>query len=439
MELALEDVGALSQRAAVGDGARGLQPGRRRVAVLPARPRAVARVPLGRGRARRLLRLEAATVFRPGALEREGPDPEGAALRLEQCRGEPRRGREGVLLLSRFHADPLVHEVAVQVPPGRLPVRRPREDECAPLAQGLRVRARSTRGVFDDDRYFDVFVEYAKSSPEECFVRITVANRGPETATIHLLPTLWFRNTWHWWPGAAKPHLAAAKGPSGASVVAASHPELGDRWLYCDGAPPLLFTENETNTERLFDTPQREPVRQGRLPRVRRARESRRRQSGGSRHQGCRPLPPRRRCRSVGGGPALPHRCAAGNPPVRGLREDGRGQASRGGRVLPSLHAGVRQRGRRAHHAAGLRRPLLDEAVLLLRRQHVAPRARRESVRLAVRRCRQEPPRGSTCSTTTSSRCRTSGSTRGTPPGISPFTRSRWRASTRTSPSISST
>jgi len=145
VELALEDVGPLSERAAVGDGARGLQPGRRCVAVLPPRSRAVARVPLGRGRARRLLRFEAATVFRRGALEREGPDPEGAALRLEQCRGEPRRGREGVLLLSRFHADPLVHEVAVQVPPGRLPVRRPREDECAPHAQGLRVRARRQR------------------------------------------------------------------------------------------------------------------------------------------------------------------------------------------------------------------------------------------------------------------------------------------------------
>ncbi len=114
-------------------------------------------------------------------------------------------------------------------------------------------------GVFDDDRYFDLFVEYAKASPEECFIRITVANRGPETATIHLLPTLWFRNTWRWWPGPSKPRLAAVEGPSGASTVAASHPELGDRWLYCDGAPPLLFTENETNTERLFDTPNASP------------------------------------------------------------------------------------------------------------------------------------------------------------------------------------
>ena len=114
-------------------------------------------------------------------------------------------------------------------------------------------------GVFDEDRYFDVFAEYAKSSPEECFIRITVANRGPENATIHLLPTLWFRNTWRWWPGTEKPHLSAAKATDGASVVSASHPELGDRWLYCEGAPRLLFTENDTNTERLFDTPNASP------------------------------------------------------------------------------------------------------------------------------------------------------------------------------------
>jgi hypothetical protein len=106
--------------------------------------------------------------------------------------------------------------------------------------------------IFDDDRYFDVVAEYAKSSPEECLIRITVANRGPESAPIDLLPTLWFRNTWQWWPERGKPHLAAAPRASGASVVAASHPELGARWLYCDGAPQLLFTENETNTERLF-------------------------------------------------------------------------------------------------------------------------------------------------------------------------------------------
>ena len=104
------------------------------------------------------------------------------------------------------------------------------------------------------------------------------------------------------------------------------------------------------------------PLRQGRVPCVRRGRQDRRRQPGAGRHQGRRSLPPRGRRRPVGGGTTLPHRCAAGTS-VRRLREDGRGQAQRGGRVLPILHAGVRQRGRRARHATGLRRPVLDQAV----------------------------------------------------------------------------
>jgi len=114
-------------------------------------------------------------------------------------------------------------------------------------------------GAFAEDRYFDVLVEYAKDSPEDVLVRITVANRGPAPATIHLLPTLWFRNTWSWGDGAAKPGLRKASGPKGASTVAASHAELGDRWLHCDGAPPLLFTENETNAQRLFGSPNASP------------------------------------------------------------------------------------------------------------------------------------------------------------------------------------
>jgi hypothetical protein len=107
-------------------------------------------------------------------------------------------------------------------------------------------------GVFDDDRYFDVFVEYAKDSAEEILVRITIWNRGREAATLHLLPTLWFRNTWSWSEGARRPSLAKGSGSRDVSVVAASHPVLGERFLYCEGAPPLLFTENETNTRRLL-------------------------------------------------------------------------------------------------------------------------------------------------------------------------------------------
>src|SRR5512136_517206 len=109
-------------------------------------------------------------------------------------------------------------------------------------------------GVFDGDRYFDVFVEYAKGDPEDLLVRITAVNRGPEAAEIHLLPTLWFRNDWSTWIAgpSAKPRIARIPGPRGASVVSAVHPGMGGYLLHCEGDAPLLFTENVTNNERLF-------------------------------------------------------------------------------------------------------------------------------------------------------------------------------------------
>jgi hypothetical protein len=112
-------------------------------------------------------------------------------------------------------------------------------------------------GVFNGDRYFDVFVEYAKAGPEDILVRITAVNRGPDAAELHLLPTLWFRNDWSSWIAesnrvAGKPNLKQIKTPAGASAVAATHPVLGEFILSCEGEVPLLFTENETNHERLF-------------------------------------------------------------------------------------------------------------------------------------------------------------------------------------------
>jgi hypothetical protein len=114
-------------------------------------------------------------------------------------------------------------------------------------------------GVFDEDRYFDIFVEYAKGASEDLIVRINVVNRGSEAAIIHLLPTLWFRNTWTWWSGTPKPALKQLSGKDGWKVIAASHAELGERYLYCEGDVPLLFTENETNNERVFGTPNLSP------------------------------------------------------------------------------------------------------------------------------------------------------------------------------------
>jgi hypothetical protein len=107
-------------------------------------------------------------------------------------------------------------------------------------------------GVFNEDRYFDVFVEYAKQSPEDILIQISVSNRGPEAAKIDVLPTLWFRNIWTWWPGTPKPSLRQVPGQKGAKAVVASHADLGEQYLYCEGNVPLLFTENETNNERLF-------------------------------------------------------------------------------------------------------------------------------------------------------------------------------------------
>src|SRR5438876_2006477 len=110
-------------------------------------------------------------------------------------------------------------------------------------------------GVFDRDRYFDVFVEYAKASPEDILIQITVENRGPEAATLHVLPTLWFRNVWSWGGDAPRPTLRQAA----AGVIGVSHHDLGERFLSCEDAARLLFTENETNTERLFRSPNRTP------------------------------------------------------------------------------------------------------------------------------------------------------------------------------------
>jgi hypothetical protein len=104
-------------------------------------------------------------------------------------------------------------------------------------------------GVFEDDRYFDVFVEYAQASPGDVLVRITAHNRGDADAPLHLLPQMWFRNTWSWRDDSDRPRLAAR----GEATIEAHHPKLGTRYLYADGAPTTLFCENETNVRRLWN------------------------------------------------------------------------------------------------------------------------------------------------------------------------------------------
>jgi hypothetical protein len=102
-------------------------------------------------------------------------------------------------------------------------------------------------GVFNDDRYFDVAVEYAKGDAEDILIKITATNRGPDAAPLRLLPTIWFRNTWAWGADEPRPDMRRVAGG-----VELDHSTLGKRWLYCDGSPEVLFTENETNHQRLF-------------------------------------------------------------------------------------------------------------------------------------------------------------------------------------------
>lgn len=119
-------------------------------------------------------------------------------------------------------------------------------------------------GVFEGDRYFDVFVEYAKAGPEDILIKISVANRGPEAADLHLLPTLWFRNTWSWASGGAKPMLQKIEGTGHSAVKATLTDDLLKSFLHeyelhYDGVVPLLFTENETNNQRLFNSANTRP------------------------------------------------------------------------------------------------------------------------------------------------------------------------------------
>ncbi|HWK09074.1 MAG TPA: hypothetical protein VNR64_03425, partial [Vicinamibacterales bacterium] len=123
--------------------------------------------------------------------------------------------------------------------------RRTRQDPEFELAE---------TGVFAASRYFDVQIEYAKAEPEDILIRVTVTNRGPDDARLHVLPTIWFRNIWTWHPGFERPLARAAD-----TAIVLSERAYGQRWLHFEGAPDLLFTENETNRERLFNQPSASP------------------------------------------------------------------------------------------------------------------------------------------------------------------------------------
>jgi hypothetical protein len=115
--------------------------------------------------------------------------------------------------------------------------------------------------VFAEDRYFDVTMEYAKVDPHDVLIRVSVTNHGPEAAPLHVLPTLWFRNTWAWGYDDRRPQLTAVKPVPGKAaqdevrLVNIQHHEMGEAWFTCQGTPKFLFTENETNFEQLWGVP----------------------------------------------------------------------------------------------------------------------------------------------------------------------------------------
>lgn len=109
-------------------------------------------------------------------------------------------------------------------------------------------------GIFKDNQYFDVFVEYAKHTDEDILIQLSIVNHASVPKTLQLLPTLWFRNTWSWDEKSEKPSLQQIESIGATQVIHATHATLGDRWLYCLEPKALLFTENETNAQRLFGT-----------------------------------------------------------------------------------------------------------------------------------------------------------------------------------------
>jgi hypothetical protein len=111
-------------------------------------------------------------------------------------------------------------------------------------------------GVFDDGRYWEITADYAKAAPEDLLIRVTVRNAGPDTATLHVLPTLWFRNTWSWEAEATQPLISPVDG-----ALVADHAELGRRWLSSSGSPAALFCDNETNARALFGPDARQATR----------------------------------------------------------------------------------------------------------------------------------------------------------------------------------
>ena len=243
---------------------------------------------MGRGRARRHLRRQAAAVLRARAVERARPDPEGAPVRPHQQRGQPRRGRQGVLLLPRQHADALVHEVSLQVPAARVSVRGTCRDEPRSGRARSSSTSCSTPASSTTTATSTCSSSTPRQGPEDILSASPSTTAGPKRRGCDVLPTLWFRNTWSWGEDDRKPSLR----DGGPGVIEAAHPDLGDVLAAVRGrAGAAVHREREQRAAALGPA-ERLAVRQGRVPRLRGRGRARR---GQSRHRS-EPRPRRTTC-----------------------------------------------------------------------------------------------------------------------------------------------
>ena len=315
-----------------------------------------------------------------GALERQGSDPQGADVRPHQQRGQSRRGRQGVLLLSRQHADALVREDALQVPAGGVPLRRPGGGEPAPLARPSSSTSCWTPACSTRTATGTCSSSSPRPTPRTSRIRITAVNRGPEAATLHLLPHLWFRNTWWVDAQAPRPELTARHHDKCAGHRRQAPGSSGSAFSTATAPVELLFTDNETNRYRLWGQPnptqfQKDGINDYVVQRAPGRRQSRRR-------RGPSPRPTRSSTCEPGQSATVRLRLSdaaarRSRRSVRPLRPDLRRPQAGGGRVLRATHPAVAERRRRERHPPGLRRAALDQAGLRLRRGAMAERARR--------------------------------------------------------------
>ncbi len=245
----------------MGDRARRLQRVGRRLELLYPRPGPLACLSVGRRWHRWILGRQAAALFRAGALERDTiPFSRRDSFGLTNSEGNHGEDVKEYYFYLDCTPTNSYMKYLYKYPQWAFPyldlVTTNRQRNRYQLEYEL-----LDTGIFNEDTIFRCFVEYAKDSPEDFFIKITVSIGAIDAAAIHVLPTLWFRNTWSSAENAQRPQLKRTDAPGGIAAIVASEPALGEFILYAEDDPELLFTENETNNQtRLREAKTRHPT-----------------------------------------------------------------------------------------------------------------------------------------------------------------------------------